>query len=376
MRHREIWATGMLVSEIGLGCEHLQGKDYNVVKAVIDEAEAAGINIMDVFMSEPQVRTDIGKAISKSRDKWVIQGHFGSIWKDGQYAKSRDLDEIKHFFDDLLTRLQTDYIDIGMLHFVDTEEDFSAIFETGVIDYVLGLKKKGVIKCIGLSSHVPHIAKKAVLTGLVEVLMFNVNPAHDMLPSTGDLEIFHANVLNDAAINGIHQDRKDLYIACEKMGCAITTMKTYCGGIMLNEKTSPFGEAIHPHPLIHYALTRPAVVSAIIGCVNPDEVRQAAGYNPETGDNDFTGLLTRAPKFSVRGVCIYCSHCLPCRESINIALVNRCLDLAGSESAVSQYKSMAKSARDCVSCGECEERCPFGVPIRERMTEAKDIFGK
>lgn len=59
-----------------------------------------------------------------------------------------------------MERLGTDYVDIGMLHFVDTEEDFRSVFETEIIRYALDLKEKGVIGALGMSSHSPVIAAR------------------------------------------------------------------------------------------------------------------------------------------------------------------------------------------------------------------------
>ena len=67
MNMRPLGRTGMMASEVGLGCEHLQGKPYEMVKAVIDEALACGINYMDTFMSEPEVRSNIGRALEGRR---------------------------------------------------------------------------------------------------------------------------------------------------------------------------------------------------------------------------------------------------------------------------------------------------------------------
>ena len=182
MKYRKLGRTGFSVSEISLGCEHLQGKDYDTIKTVIDAALDIGINYMDVFMSEPNVRTNIGKALEGRRDKVIIQGHIGSCFVDGQYKVSRDMDEVVPAFDDLLERLQTDYIDIGFLHFVDKENDWDALVDSDLMKYALSLKEKGVIKAIGLSSHNPVTAKKAVESGYIDVLMFSLNPAYDLVP--------------------------------------------------------------------------------------------------------------------------------------------------------------------------------------------------
>ena len=121
MEYRTLGRTGMTVSAVSLGCEHLQGKDYETIKSVIDTALDGGINFLDVFMSEPNVRTNIGKALAGRREQVIIQGHIGACWSEGQYKVSRDLAECVDAFHDLLTRLGTDYIDIGFLHFVDKE---------------------------------------------------------------------------------------------------------------------------------------------------------------------------------------------------------------------------------------------------------------
>jgi predicted aldo/keto reductase-like oxidoreductase len=77
---------------------------------------------------------------------------------------------------------------------------------------------------------------------------------------------------------------------------------------------------------------------------------------------------------------MYCNHCLPCPAGIDIAYVNRYLDAGRQQGATgtirAHYEALAAHAGDCVSCGACEGRCPFGVPVRERMAEAKALFGQ
>ena len=196
MKYRVLGRTGMQVSEISLGCEHMQGKDYELIKTVIDAALAQGVNFLDVFMSEPNVRTNIGKALAGRRESVLIQGHIGSCWVNGQYKVSRDIDECKTYFEDLLTRLQTDYIDVGMLHFVDKETDWDALEKSEVMQYALELKKNGTIRSIGMSSHDPVTAKKAVDSGLIDVLMFSLNPAYDLVPKERDLTEVFTEVIN------------------------------------------------------------------------------------------------------------------------------------------------------------------------------------
>jgi predicted aldo/keto reductase-like oxidoreductase len=93
-------------------------------------------------MPEPAVRTNIWKAICGVRDKIIIQGHICTVYEDGQYKRTRDINQTKTAFEDLLKRLDTDYIDVGMIHYVDSLEDYKAVFETEIITYAQDLKNR------------------------------------------------------------------------------------------------------------------------------------------------------------------------------------------------------------------------------------------
>lgn len=188
MRYRELGKTGLKVSEIGLGAEWLERHNAEEVKAVIDCCESYGINILDCWMSEPNVRSNIGNALKGKRGKWIIQGHFGSTWQNGQYVRTREMDKVKEAFSDLLTRLQTDYIDLGMIHFVDEEAEFHRIMDGEFLAYMKEQKASGVIRHIGMSTHNPKVAKLAALSGEIEMILFSINPAFDLLPASEDIQ--------------------------------------------------------------------------------------------------------------------------------------------------------------------------------------------
>lgn len=307
MRYNLLGKTGMQVSEIGLGCEYLEGKEYSLVKAVIDSAMDAGINIMDVFMPEPNVRSNIGKALKGTRKNVYIQGHFRSVWKNNQYGRTLDLSEIQYFFEDLLTRLNTDYIDIGMIHMIDNQADFDAVFNGEIIKYVLSLKEKGVIRAIGMSSHNPVIALKAVKTGLIDVLLFSINPAYDLLDEDAARPRSLSNDFFDKLqVNGINSVRDKLYKTCESMGVGITVMKSLAAGALLDKKKSPFGIAMTVPQCIHYALTRPGVASVLTGLQTTAEIDEAISYGSmDENQLDYSPILTATPRFSLKGiVCI------------------------------------------------------------------------
>lgn len=380
MRYRELGNTGLQVSEIGLGAEWLERHTEEEVKAVIQRCESYGINILDCWMSNPEVRTKIGNAICGHREKWVIQGHFGSTWQEGQYVRTRDLPKVKEAFQDLLTRLQTDYIDLGMIHFVDSEAEFRQVMEGEFLAYVKEQREKGVIRHIGMSTHNPQVAKLAALSGEIEMLLFSVNPAFDLLPPSEDLNDYFVESYGEG-LAGIDPLREELYKLCEQRGVGITVMKGYAGGRLFDARTSPFGVALTPVQCLHYALTRPAVASVLVGYDTPAHVDAAVAYEAATEEErDYASVLAKAPRHAYSGQCTYCGHCAPCPAGIDIAMVNKLYDLAAMQPEVpatvrAHYQALSTTAADCIACGGCETRCPFGVPVVERMEKAKALLG-
>lgn len=383
MKYRVLGKTGMSVSEIGLGCEHLQGKPGETVERVVHAALDGGVNILDVFMSEPQVRSHIGAALRGRRDRVLLQGHIGSIWHDGQYERSRDGALCEMFIADFLKRLETDYIDIGMIHFVDTLDDLSIVENGPVLEYAMRLKEQGVIRSIGMSSHDPVTARRAVESGWLDVLMFSINPAYDLLPENTHIDsYFTPDTWHRDGLSGINPNRAALYEACAARNVGVTVMKTYGAGFLFNSKLSPFGRTFTPVQLIHYALSRPAVSSALIGCQTPEEVAAALDYETASDEaRDYAEVLAGTAQFGITRQCVYCNHCHPCPAGIDVALVNKYLDTlrtgtAAQDTVRKQYAALEAHAGDCLACGACEERCPFGVDVINRMHEAAELFGK
>lgn len=380
MNYRRLGKTDLMVSEIGLGGEWLERHNAEECKAVIEACEKLGVNILDCWMSEPNVRTNIGAAIAGHREQWYIQGHIGSTWQDGQYVRTRDLAYVKPAFVDLLTRMQTDYIDLGMIHYVDQEADWNDIVNGPFLQYVLELKAAGTIRHIGLSTHNPKIARKAAESGFVEMILFSINPAFDMLPASEDIDAYFDNKY-DTVQGGIDPERAELYQLCEQHDVGITVMKGYAGGRLFDAERSPFGVALTPIQCLHYCLTRPAVASVMVGVDTPEQMREAAHYAEATQEEkDYASVLAGAPKHAYSGQCTYCGHCKPCPMDIDIAMVNKLYDLAVMQPEVpasvkAHYEALNATAADCIGCGGCEERCPFGVKVVERMEKAAALFG-
>ena len=375
MRYRKLGNTGLEVSEIGFGGEWLERHEFEESVELIRYAQEKGINIIDCWMSDPKSRDIIGKALEGNREKLFVQGHIGSTHQNGQYVRTRDMQFVKPAFEDLLQRLGTDYIDLGMIHYVDWDLCMNSLY----IEYVKELKAAGTIRHIGLSTHNPRIAKTAIESGIVEMILFSINPAFDMHPATEVLDEMFENYANE--MSGIDEERAALYRLCEEKGVGITVMKPYFGGRLFDPARSPFGSVFTPVQCIHYALTRPGVSSVLCGYDTKEQIDAAVAYETATADEkDYASVLASAPLHAYSGQCTYCGHCKPCPMDIDIAMVNKFYDLATAQPAVPEsvkahYMALERKASDCIGCQSCESRCPFGVSVAERMRKTAELFG-
>ena len=221
----------------------------------------------------------------------------------------------------------------------------------------------------------------AVETGLVDVLMFSINPAYDLQPASEDVDALWADESYARTLHNVDPERERLYELCERTCVGIDVMKVYGGGDLLSEANSPFGRALTPVQCIEYALTRPAVAAVMVGCKSRAEIEAALAWcDAPAAERDYTAMMTGLERFSWRGHCMYCGHCAPCSAGIDIAAVNKFRNLAQVQGEIPEtvrehYRTLAHHASECIGCGLCEPRCPFGVEIVEAMRRAAERFG-
>ena len=381
MKYRDLGDTGIKVSEIAFGAEFLVERPYEDTEELIKACEANGINFVDCWMSEPDVRSHLGKAIKGNRENWVIQGHIGSTWQNNQYVRTREMDKVIPAFEDFMERFQIDTLDFGMIHYVDQLDDYNEIMNGPFMEYVRKLKDDGTIEHIGLSTHNPDIGLLAAQNPEIELLMFSINPAYDMFGSMEDIEEYRKDDAYDTQMFGLNPQRAEIYETCANNGTALTVMKGFAGGNLLDSETSPFGVALTPVQCIHYCLEQKGVSSIFVGVKTVDELEESLKYCDATeSEKEYAEILKNAPKHSFEGQCTYCGHCAPCASEIDIAMVNKLFDLAKNRdevpaSVMEHYNNLKYNATDCIACGDCEPRCPFNVHIVDVMLDAQDLFG-
>ena len=382
MEYRQLGTTGLAVSEIGLGCEGLVDHHGDNMQALLDYAEHEGINYLDFYNPDPAMRARLGECLAGRREKFILQAHLCAVWKNGQYVRSRDLADVQGSFEEMLSLLRTDYVDVGFIHYVDALDDWAKVQNGPVMAYMQEMKDQGRIHHIGMSSHNPIVALAAVNSGLIDVLMFSVNPCYDLQPASEDVEeLWSAKAYAKDLLN-MDPDREALYETCQRRGVGITVMKAYGGGDLLNEQYSPAGMALTANQCLHYALTRPAVVSIMTGAHSIEEIQAAVAYETATpAERDYAAAFAEFPKIKWQGHCMYCGHCAPCPQEIDVAAVTKFLNLAKAQGELPEtvrehYAVLPHKASECIQCGACETRCPFGVDVRANMAEAVKVFGQ
>jgi len=370
MKTRRLGRSGLQVSAISLGTEYLLNEPRDHAVRVIHAALDRGINYFDIFYAQPDIRDTMGVAFRGRREEAMITTHLGGCVENGQHAKTRDVAIAERYVHDFLRRLGTDYVDVLFLHNCDEQDDYDRLMTgDGLLGSALRMRDAGLARLIGFSGHTVATSLQAVESGVVDVLMFPVNLLGNAIPG-----------------------KRDLLAACRAQGVGLVAMKPYAGGRLLRgeedihaERWQVGGDEVRlrrahevtPVRCLSYILEQPGVSTVVPGCRAVAELDEALAYWEATPEErDFSMLLADFAQYR-EGDCVYCNHCLPCPQVIDIGHTMRLLDaahLTGPTPLRAEYEAMAANAADCIGCGDCESRCPFGVEVVSRMEETAGIF--
>lgn len=179
MEYRVLPHGGEKISIIGMVSSVIGARPEDEIIATVRAAVENGVNFFDMAGGHAAIFEGYGKALEGIRDKVYLQVHFGANYTTGEYGWTTNLDEVKASVKWQMERLRTDYIDFGFIHCLDEDKDLTAYQASGVLDYVLELKKQGVIRHIGLSSHTPALVNRVLDMGILDIVMFSINPVYD-----------------------------------------------------------------------------------------------------------------------------------------------------------------------------------------------------
>ena len=370
MEYRKFGNTGLDVSVIGLGTEYLHRQSRETVVSVIQRAIDCGVNYIDLVFNFSELIENIAVGIEGKREKVILTGHLGSGEKNGRYYKTRKVNECEEIFNNTLSKLNTDHIDVANLHFVKNQKEYDIVkAKGGVLDLALRLKEEGKARLVGISTHDTSVAIQAAESGKIDVIMIQVNMANNAMPG-----------------------RNEMLATCAREEIGLVAMKIFAGGKLLQrnrtvniaayqtggkslkKKISPL---ITPVQCISYTLSQMGVCTVVPGAKNVNELNESLAYlNANDEEKDFSALMVDFKEY-VTGECMYCNHCLPCPSDIDIGQTIRLFEIAqkGITNKIQiEYDTMLKKASDCIECGVCMERCPFDVDVISKMKQCSELF--
>jgi predicted aldo/keto reductase-like oxidoreductase len=375
MIQRDLGKTGLRVGEIGLGTEHLgrTRKARPVIVDVVDKAVESGINYFDLIFNFTEYLENYGVAFKAHRDQLVLACHLGSaVTRNQQYFKTRSVGICRQVFEDTLTRLATDYIDVANVTYVKNKKEYAEVTQAGsVLDLARRLQREGKVHHIGISTHEASVVQLAAQSGAFDVITYQVNMANNALRGRNEAlaTVARENVglvaMKPFAGGVLLARNRTVGVACGKRG----------GGSTINLTIPPEMTAVH---CLAYTLAQVGVSTTIPGVRSLDQLNELLAYHSASPDErDYSGVIKSFNEYHA-GQCVYCNHCLPCPSNIDIGQIMRLLDhakLGMTAEAKAKYAALEANASDCTACDACMNRCPFDVNVVANMKEAANVFG-
>jgi predicted aldo/keto reductase-like oxidoreductase len=333
MRKINLGATGMVVSEIGFGGIPIQRLSHDQAVSVVRRCLDLGITFLDTANAYTTSEERIGEGIRGRREDLAL----------ATKTQARDGKGVAEHLDLSLERLGVETIDLYQFHCVSTEEDYQKVLAPGgPLDVVRQAQASGLVRHVGMSSHSMEIALRAVQSGQFATIMFP----------------FYF-IANEAA--------QELIPLALEREVGFIAMKPLAGGA-LDDATLAFKylrqyPGIFPIPGIERTAEMEEIVAIVEGPTEMTADEQAAMERMRTElGNRF---------------CRRCGYCQPCPQGVSIQALMILDSVVKRMPAADIFSGLAqdvKSAEGCIECGECEEKCPYGLPIKEIIQEHIDLF--
>jgi predicted aldo/keto reductase-like oxidoreductase len=308
--------TDMVVNRLGFGALPLQRAGLDEAVRILHKAVDGGVNFFDTARMYSDSETKLGAALSGMRQRVII----------ATKTTAKDPAGIEADLAKSLAELRTDYLDIYQVHNAKSLPSP----DDGRYELLERLKRDGVIRAIGLTTHSLDIAIQAVQSGLYETVQFPFS----LLASEGELALVKA---------------------CETADVGFIAMKALAGGLVTNI------------PAAFCYITRFRNVLPIWGVqtiTELDDFLALEAAPPIWGKNMEQAVAEE--RTALEGAfCRGCGYCLPCPQEIAISYIARLNRLLRRspwrDYATPEWKAKMDVAKSCTQCGECAPRCPYGL---------------
>ncbi len=362
MYYRRLGRTNLFISEISLGGSPLPPW------AVLREAVNRGVNYIDTSESYENGNSErkIGRLFKEiGRDKVYVgtKFHLRKNWSEQTIIRA---------VNQSLQRLQTDYIDVLLIHGADdpdklTDDRVMAAFER--------LKKEGKYRFRGLSCHQNHhqVVKKAVECGYYDMVQLGYN-VFDIQETQTKVEVYD-DYLGESRI-------RELLALAKAKDVGVIAMKTLkVGGKRQNLEKYKTGTISIFQAMLKWVLADKNVSSAVTEMLTFNQLEEDLAVVGSTLSRQEKISLVRYVLENSDNYCHFCGLCQShCPAGIKTTDILRYLTYYESyqkarlaQTAYLQLKP-SQTAVSCQNCGQCERACPYGVKVRERIREAHALL--
>lgn len=382
MIYNTLGKTGLEVSRLGFGTMRLPTFDSN---ADIDESEASkmlkygienGINIIDTaypyhakdLEGDGNSEIFLGKFLKENslRDEIILQTKSPS-WLIEQHS------DFDYYLDKQLEKLQTDYIDIYLLHSLNVP-DWEKVRDLNVFDFLDDAISSGKVKHVGFSSHIE-------VDYVIEII--------DEYPKW-DVAMTQLNYLDEYYQSGVMGTN---YLKQANMGSMI--MEPLRGGRLINnipdEVTRLWNMAeVKRTPVewaFQYLWNRDDVDCVFSGMNNLEQVKENVKIASTEDvisehDQEIIREVARTYRTFLGNDCTRCGYCMPCPHGVDII---NCLTeyniahmMQNPKASALQYFTLIDDdsrADSCVQCMECIPFCTQMLNIPEELQKVYEYFG-
>lgn len=357
MEYRELGRTGKKVSLLSLGCMRLPADDEEGAQVVRRAAEL-GVNYFETsnWYCDNRSEIKVGMGLKGLRDKVYIS-------TKSKINPGMTPDDIKRNFEESLGKLGVDRVDFYQV-WDFRWPDREPVMEFG-FDTLEKLRDEGLIGHIGMTSHETNEHVIEMLeTGRIESITL---PYHMLNRDVGP-------VIEYAGERGI----------------GVVIMTPLAGGL-LARSSDVLREAIPGQcastaaAALRFVMSNPHVSTVPSGmtCISDVEenVRTWSEFKPFTPEEigQLTSVMDRYQALG-KQFCTGCRYCMPCPQGVRISglfsIRNYYKVFGMREWSTERYRKMPEETlpHNCTECGECESKCPNGIPIIEQLKEVAEMF--
>lgn len=334
MERVRLGKTGLEVSRIGFGGIPIQRLTEAEAVRVVQRCLELGVTLLDTANGYTTSEERIGTAIAGRRDGLVL----------ATKSPARDRRRAMEHIDLSLKRLGIEVLDLWQLHNVSTMDALDQVLGPGgALEAGRRAVEMGKVRHVGFSSHSMDVALKAVALGCFETVQFPFNFVTDEAA---------ASLLPLARLHGLG------FIAMKPLGGGLLSNASLCIRYLLQY------DDVVPDPGIERVAEIEEIVSIVNGSwvLSADDWQQIERIRAEVGQR----------------FCRRCGYCEPCPEGVRISTMMTLESLGRRlppERLASGWAAQAvASAEGCIECGECEEKCPYSLPIRAMMAENLALY--